>query len=185
MELIVLRGDRQETVTVRRTDGGSANPGAGYEVTIGDRTYRVDARSTRPVAGAWLLSMRIDGGRHHEVAVHRDAGSRGAASGTYQVAVGSVADTVEVLDPLTHRARVAHEAVGRGGAERVTAYMPGRVVDVLVEEGAEVEAGQGVVVLEAMKMENEIQAEHPGVIRKLFVEAGQTVEGGDPLFEIE
>jgi biotin carboxyl carrier protein len=63
--------------------------------------------------------------------------------------------------------------------------MPGRVVAVLVEPGAEVRRGQGVVVLEAMKMENEIQAESDGVVRTLHVEPGQAVEGGDPLFDLE
>ncbi len=62
--------------------------------------------------------------------------------------------------------------------------MPGRVVALLVDEGDEVEPGQGVVVLEAMKMENEIAAEHGGVVTKVHVEPGQAVEGGDPLFEL-
>ena len=66
----------------------------------------------------------------------------------------------------------------------MTAYMPGRVVAVLVEEGDEVAAGQGVVVLEAMKMENEIRAEVAGKVIKLHVRPGQSVEGGDLLFEI-
>jgi biotin carboxyl carrier protein len=62
--------------------------------------------------------------------------------------------------------------------------MPGRVVAVLAAEGEAVEAGQGVVVLEAMKMENEIRAEHAGTVGRLFVQPGQAVEGGDPLFEL-
>jgi biotin carboxyl carrier protein len=62
--------------------------------------------------------------------------------------------------------------------------MPGRVVAVLVAEGASVTPGQGLVVLEAMKMQNEIQAERPGTVKKIFVSPGQAVEGGDPLFEI-
>ncbi|TNF74372.1 MAG: acetyl-CoA carboxylase biotin carboxyl carrier protein subunit [Acidobacteria bacterium] len=62
--------------------------------------------------------------------------------------------------------------------------MPGRVVALLVEEGQEVESGDGLVVLEAMKMENEIRAETAGVVRKILVSEGQAVEGGDPLFEI-
>ena len=66
----------------------------------------------------------------------------------------------------------------------MSAQMPGRVVAVLVEEGEAVAAGQGLVVLEAMKMENEIQAEAAGVVTKILVEAGQAVEGGDPLFEV-
>jgi biotin carboxyl carrier protein len=62
--------------------------------------------------------------------------------------------------------------------------MPGRVVSLMVEEGQEVADGEGLVVLEAMKMENEIRAETAGVVRKILVTEGQTVEGGDPLFEI-
>ena len=93
-----------------------------------------------------------------------------------------------VLEPAdgfpTHLARSAHAASGAGGVQRITAYMPGRVVDILVGEGEEVEAGQGLVVLEAMKMKNEIQAESAGVVRKVLVEKDQAVEGGDPLVEI-
>jgi biotin carboxyl carrier protein len=63
--------------------------------------------------------------------------------------------------------------------------MPGRVAAVLVEAGAQVAAGTGIVVLEAMKMQNEIQAERAGVVRQIFVEPGQAVDGGDPLFELE
>jgi len=55
----------------------------------------------------------------------------------------------------------------------------------LVGEGDSVAAGQGIVVLEAMKMENEIDSVVAGVVKKIFVEAGQSVEAGDPLFEIE
>jgi biotin carboxyl carrier protein len=63
--------------------------------------------------------------------------------------------------------------------------MPGRVVEILAAEGERVEAGQGVLVLEAMKMKNEIQAESAGVVTRILVDEGQTVEGGDPLFEME
>jgi pyruvate carboxylase subunit B len=62
--------------------------------------------------------------------------------------------------------------------------MPGRVVKFLVSEGDEVISGQGLVVLEAMKMENEITAERAGTVRKILVEEGQAVEGGDSLFEL-
>ena len=51
--------------------------------------------------------------------------------------------------------------------------------------GEVVEAGQGLLVLEAMKMENEIRAERAGVVRRFLVEPGQPVESGDPLFEVE
>ena len=91
---------------------------------------------------------------------------------------------VEVRDPLTHLAHSSGAASPHDGKRAVHAYMPGRVVAVLVAEGARVEAGQGVVVLEAMKMENEIRSELEGVVAKLHVAPGQSVEGGDLLFEI-
>ena len=62
--------------------------------------------------------------------------------------------------------------------------MPGRVVSVAVAEGATVEAGQPLVVLEAMKMQNEIQADRAGTVTRVHVAAGQAVEGGDPLLEL-
>ena len=85
--------------------------------------------------------------------------------------------------PLRHLA-LGSSAAAPDGKRAVTAYMPGRVVAVLVEQGHRVEVGQGIVVLEAMKMENEIRAEVAGVVTKLHVRPGQSVEGGDPLFEI-
>ena len=167
MDLVVRRGEREERVKVRRNDDG-------YEVVIGDRTYHVDALT----AHAGVHSLRIDGA-HHEVAVRRQG------EGTYWVSTAHGAGPVEVLDPLAHLA--AQSMGGKGGKrrQRVDAYMPGRVVAVLVEEGAEVKAGQGVVVLEAMKMENEISAEHDGRIGKVHVQPGQAVDTGSPLFELE
>jgi biotin carboxyl carrier protein len=167
MELVVRRGQREERVRVRRT-------GDGFEVRVGDRTYQVDAGAAR----AGLHSLRIDG-LQHEVAVHR------REEGVYWVSTAVDSGAVEVLDPLTHLA--SQSGGGKGGKrrQRVDAYMPGRVVALLAEEGQEVTAGHGVVVLEAMKMENEIRAEHDGKIGKIFVQPGQAVEMGNPLFELE
>jgi biotin carboxyl carrier protein len=167
MELIVRHGEREEKVRLEPVDGG-------YRVEVGGKDYLVDVVS----AGDGIRSLVIDG-RQHEVSVRR----RG--DGRYLVADGGVDEELELMDPLTHLARQAHGAVAGSGPQKVTAYMPGQVVEVLVEEGAEVAAGQGVVVLEAMKMKNEIQAEAPGTVTRILVEAGQAVEGGDPLFEIE
>ncbi len=167
MDLIVRHGEREERVRVRRT-------GAGFEVRVGDRTYHVDASAAR----AGLHSLRI-GGEQHEVAVHPQDG------GVYWVSTAQGSGPVEVADPLTHLAAQAHGGKGGKRHRRVNAYMPGRVVDLLAAEGQDVSAGQGVLVLEAMKMENEIRAEHDGRIGKIFVQPGQAVEMGNPLFELE
>ena len=63
--------------------------------------------------------------------------------------------------------------------------MPGNILDIKVNVGDRVEANQCVVVLEAMKMENDIQAEEDGVVKEIFVEAGDAVNSGDILMVIE
>jgi biotin carboxyl carrier protein len=166
VELIVRQGGREERLRLTRT-------AQGFEVALAGRTLLVDAAAVAD--GVWSLRT---GAVQHEVSVHR------LEEGRYQVAWRGGAAEVEVTDPLTFLARSTHEAAGPKGPRRVTAYMPGRVVAVLAREGEEVAAGQGIVVLEAMKMENEIQAEHAGVVRKILVEPGQSVEGGEALFEL-
>jgi biotin carboxyl carrier protein len=166
VDLIVRHGEREEKVRVHRVDGG-------YEVTVGDRTYRVDAASPRP----GLRSLRIDGAQH-EVAVRR----QGEA---YWVGTSQGSGSVEVTDPLTHLAAQTRGGKGGRGRQRVAAYMPGRVVTLLAEEGQPVTAGQGILVLEAMKMENEIRAEHDGTVTRIYVQPGQAVETGNPLFDLE
>lgn len=170
MELIARHGERTEKVRVRRH-------GDGYEVTVGDRVYQVDAANSDAGGTAGIRSLLIDGAQH-EVSVRPD-GEDWTVAGRHGVA------TVSVTDPLTHLA--AQTRGGKGGKRlrKVTAYMPGRVVAVLVQEGGTVAAGQGVIVLEAMKMENEIRAETDGRIAKIFVQPGQAVDMGNPLFELD
>ncbi len=62
--------------------------------------------------------------------------------------------------------------------------MPGKILKILVKEGDQVKTGQGLLVLEAMKMENEIPAPKDGIVKKILVKEGDTVNTGDPLIEI-
>ncbi|MEM6795349.1 MAG: biotin/lipoyl-containing protein [Acidobacteriota bacterium] len=174
MDLIVTEGDRQEEIRLEPLEDGS------FEVILGDgaKRYEVDVAAA---GGGPLLSLRLrDTGQQYEVAVQRI--SRGDEC-VYRVSSSRGVDTVSVTDPLTHLMQQANPEKGSGG-QVASAMMPGRVVEVLVSEGAEVEQGQGIVVVEAMKMKNEIHAEAAGTVAKIHVEAGQNVEGGDPLFEI-
>ena len=80
---------------------------------------------------------------------------------------------------------VRHAAVfGGEGQQKVTAPMPGKVVRILVSEGATVEADQGLMVVEAMKMQNEIRASISGKVERIFVREGQAVAAGEPLVAI-
>ncbi|MEA2599529.1 MAG: hypothetical protein QOF89_521 [Acidobacteriota bacterium] len=167
MDLIVRSGLREEKVRIRRDDDV-------YEVTIGNRVYQVDASLARP----GLRSLLIEGAQY-EVAV------RHQGEGVYQVSTSQGSVDVEVSDPLTALATQTRAAKGGRRRQTVKAYMPGRVVTLLAAEGQEVAAGQGVLVLEAMKMENEIRAEHDGTVTKIHVQPGQAVDTGNPLFELE
>jgi biotin carboxyl carrier protein len=166
VDLVVKHRDREARVRLERTEGG-------YRVDVDGATYEVDAVHVDGGVRSLLI-----GGRQFVVSV------RCRGNGRYLVSHAAGSGEVELMDPLAYMAMKAHGAGRGGGVEPVKAYMPGRVVRILVEEGQEVAAGQGIVVLEAMKMENEIQAEHGGTVRKIHVAAGEAVEGGDVLFEM-
>jgi biotin carboxyl carrier protein len=173
MELIVTVGGRTERVRVERE-------GERLRVRVGEKSYDVDQAAVGPRHWSILAaSTPAGGGEQFEVTVL----PRGAGRWWVSSARGGV--LAEVSDPLTHLARQGAASRGAARSEQVTAYMPGRVVAVLVAAGDTVRAGQGVLVLEAMKMQNEIQAEHDGTVKRVCVAAGEAVEGGDVLFELE
>ncbi len=167
MELIARVGERTERVSIERDD-------AGFRIRIGERGYHVDAR----LIGPFVRSLVVDGASH-EAAVFR------AGEDAWNVGWEGRTTRVELVDPLTHLAEEARAGSGHPGKRTIAAYMSGRVVKIEVAVGDSVEAGQPLVVLEAMKMQNEIQAERAGVVRVVHVTAGQTVEGGDPLLDLE
>ncbi len=90
---------------------------------------------------------------------------------------------IEVRDPRRWKRQLAGGA--QGGVQKVAAPMPGKVVRVLVSVGDAVEAGQGIVVVEAMKMQNEMKASRAGKIASLAAKPGATVTAGEILATIE
>jgi biotin carboxyl carrier protein len=88
--------------------------------------------------------------------------------------------TAEVADPRAWRGR-AQSALQLEGRQQVTAPMPGKVVRVLVNIGDKVEAGQGLLVVEAMKMQNEIRSPKSGTVERLLAKEGQPVNAGEVL----
>lgn len=103
---------------------------------------------------------------------------------TLDVFVGTDQYAVTLIDPKRLRGAAAASA-HTDGAARIVASMPGKVVRVLVAKGATVEAGTGIVVVEAMKMQNEMKTPKAGTVTTLNVEVGTTVNGGDVLAVIE
>ena len=166
MELIARLGDREESIEIERHGGL-------YRVRVGEAVYEVDATASGEMGRSYLIA-----GRQHEMVL------KSLGNGRYEVSSAHGLSQVEVVDPLTHLAKASRSGQGGGSRGKVTAYMPGRVVELLVPEGEVVTAGQGVLVLEAMKMENEIPCEFDGTVTRIHVEPGQTVENGDLLFEV-
>ena len=142
-----------------------------WSCRVDGREVEVDAVLARPD----VLSLRL-GNQAFEVKCERVAGD-------IHLWVGSTRFDVEVRDPRSLRGRV--RAVDDHGPKKLTAPMPGKIVRVLVEQGAEVEAGSGVVVVEAMKMQNEIKSPKKGTIQKILVSEGAAVNAGDVLAIVE
>jgi biotin carboxyl carrier protein len=102
----------------------------------------------------------------------------------FDVAIRGNSHRVTIIDPRRLRADEDSDRHHHGSAE-ITAPMPGKVVRVLVEAGQAVEAGAGLVVVEAMKMQNELKAPRAGAVVSIDVAAGDTVEAGAILAVIE
>ena len=100
-----------------------------------------------------------------------------------EVSVNGRVYQLQVSDPRNLRGRKASNETG--GRRSITAPMPGRVIRILVETGQTVEAGQGLIVVEAMKMQNEMKAPQAGVVVQVKPTPGATVAAGDVLLVIE
>jgi biotin carboxyl carrier protein len=92
--------------------------------------------------------------------------------------------TAEVVDPRGWRRR-RHGAVEAEGRQQIVAPMPGKVVRLLVKAGDKVEARQGLLVVEAMKMQNEVRSPKTGTVERLLAKEGQTVNAGEVLAWID
>jgi len=156
-------GDRVFEIVVGRTDGV-------YEVEIDGHRRIVDAHKLE----ADFYSI-LTGGRSYEVSVE-------PAGDGYHVRHGAARQWVSFADP-SRQARATRRAAK--GPQAIASDMPGRVVRILVAEGDAVEEGQGVIVVEAMKMENEITAPKAGKVTSIKVEPGQNVDGGAPLLIVD
>ena len=140
---------------------------------VDDELMEVDAALT----ARDVLSVLL-GGDAYEVKRER------SLQGDVHMIIGSARYAVDVQDPRSLRTR--RSAAGtETGPRKVTAPMPGKIVRVMVAVGDEVKAGQGIVVMEAMKMQNEMKSPKDGRVQKILVAEGSTVNPGDGLAIIE
>lgn len=164
-----------------------------YYVEIGERTYEVDIGPEgvtvdgQPVEadlqanhGSHLWHLVLDGRSHTLRARRRDG------RGDWELEVDGRRHRALALDERSRAIRelAGSAAVGHGPIE-LTAPMPGLIVKIEVNEEEEVERGQGLVVIEAMKMENELKATSAGRVAEVRVAPGQAVDKGETLLVIE
>ena len=118
--------------------------------------------------------------------VHRVVVRRGSVRGAYTLWVDGFRFDGEALDERTRAIRdITAESQKSSGPASLSAPMPGLIVRVNVTVGDSVQAGQGLVVMEAMKMENELRSSAPGTVKSVLVEPGKAVEKGTVLIEFE
>jgi biotin carboxyl carrier protein len=142
-----------------------------WSCRVDGREVEVDAVLARPN----VLSLRI-GNKAYEVKCER-------VGGDVHIWVGSRRFAAGVRDPRSLRSRT--RTVDDHGPKKLTAPMPGKVVRILLSQGTEVEAGTGVLVVEAMKMQNEVKSPKKGTIQKILVSEGAAVNAGDVLAIVE
>jgi biotin carboxyl carrier protein len=148
-----------------------------WQVAVDNRTIEIDFEQLSAVAEVepGVYSVLLDG-------VSYEIRIIGMSNG-YSAELGGRRFAVEVRDPRD--TRNALRSSTRSGRQNVAAPMPGKVVRVLVNVGDSVDAGQGLVVVEAMKMQNEMKAARPGWVIDVRAGAGETVCAGDTLVVLE
>ncbi len=140
-----------------------------YQVSVGSKTLDIDLVKT----GETSVSVLVDGASH-------DLSLEKTPQGFAVVVRGDRFD-VDLKDAVKG---VALGKAGPTGPLKLLAPMPGKIVKVLVSPGDKVEAGRGVLVMEAMKMENELKAARAGTVQEIRVNEGQAVEMGALLLVI-
>jgi len=123
-----------------------------------------------------VLSLVIDG-KSYEI-------KREGEGSSIQLTIAGERYAAEVRDPRSYRARSPGSSVELG-PKKLVAPMPGKVVRVLAPVDSPVEAGQGVLVIEAMKMQNEIKSPKAGRVRQLLAAEGQAVNAGEVVAVVE
>jgi biotin carboxyl carrier protein len=183
-------GSRTRSISVARGDRADA-----YFVTIEGRRYELHAPRIGDVGLALSVVVPQQGARNQA-----DKGdgetefwTRPTVRQVFVTPTGSSGDLFVTFDGRAavvtvngrRRSRTADTTFHVDGVHSITAPMPGRVVRVFVAPGDEVAAGQGLVVVEAMKMENELRASKAGKVKEVNVSAGTSVEAGKVLIVIE
>jgi len=165
MKLKAIVGEREEDVLLKIEEGH-------VSAEIGDRVYNLDVRQLEPDSYLFFLNTNV-----HECRVS-------GSDNTFDVSIHGRNYSVTIVDPKRLRSGQNSDRHHHGVAE-ILAPMPGKVVRVQTETGATVEKGAGVIVVEAMKMQNEMKSPRDGIVISINVKPGDTVNAGDVLAVID
>ncbi len=168
MKLKARIGDREQELILKVVDGR-------VHSEIGGRVYDLEVRQPSPESYLFFLGANVYESRVSE---------RAAAKEVFDVDLHGRCHAVTIVDPKRLRSGQNSDRHHHGATE-IRAQMPGKVVRVRIEAGASVEKGAGVVVVEAMKMQNEMKSPREGVVVSINVKAGDTVNAGDVLAVVE
>ncbi len=166
MKFVATVGEREIPVEVTGADGR-------YRVRVDGEVHEIDARLTP----AGIASLLVAGASHVVDVAERD--------GARVVDVGGETYVVGVEEETRHVIRTKGGGAGGHGHQTLVAPLPGKITHVAVAPGDAVRAGDPLLVIEAMKMENELRASGAGTVAEVRVSAGQAVNAGDVLVVID
>ena len=155
-----------------------------HETANGVRRFRIGSETTEAhyeeiTPGVYSLLMN---GRSYEASVSKRPGDAPGLASPYVVVVGLRRYLVELRDPRQWRR--TGSSIEAEGPQEIVAPMPGKIVKLLVTEGQEVKHNQGLLVIEAMKMQNELRAPRAGRVERVYTAEGQGVETGARLLRL-
>lgn len=166
MKLKAHFGEREVEMVIKVEDGRIV-------ADLEGRVYDLQFREPEPNSYLFFLGAGV-----HECRVNQKSKE------TFEVSIRGRSYPVTIVDPKRLRSGQNSDRHHHGVAE-IRASMPGKVVRVQVEAGAEVAKGAGVIVVEAMKMQNEMKSPREGVVVSINVKPGDTVNAGDVLAVVE
>ncbi len=169
MRLIGNIDGRQYLVEVKKI-----NENGQYVVLIDGKPYDVDAQTMQSEVVAALI-----GHKSYDIDIDRFDLSQDPLDGRLSARVRGRVVRLDMLDERRQKMKESQSSsFAESGATKITSPMPGKILRVLVEEGADVAAGDGLIVVEAMKMENELVAPRAGRVNALNAKAGDAVDSG-------
>lgn len=177
MSFVALMDGRQQIVEVQKD---ADNPSL-YHMSVDGRPFDVDARRMP----SQIVSMLLEN-KSYDVDLERIAKRSDTLDGRVHVRVRGRVMRFEILDERRVKMKEAQGfRLDVNGVVSIDSPMPGKVIKLLVKEGDEVKEGQGIAVVEAMKMENELRTPKAGIVKEIKVKEGDAVEAGARLAVIE